>query len=311
MEETFSDESNSFFVTDSEEGLRLDILLAKRFPRYSRSYFQYLIEKHLVLIDGEPIKKRFKPKSGAEIEIEFALTPEIELKPENIPLSILYEDEFFLAVDKSPNMVVHPGAGNWSGTFVNALLHYCKHLPGNDTLRPGIVHRLDKETSGVLLAAKTEEAHQRLVELFASRRIKKRYFAICIGNAQTGWLDWPIGRHPLKRKEMAVVSSGKAAKTYRETIAYNKEFSFVHLYPETGRTHQLRVHLKANGTPILGDSVYGNSAINKKNGVIRQLLHAQSLNFVHPFTKNEINLTAPTPKDIQKFIYLIERESLG
>jgi 23S rRNA pseudouridine1911/1915/1917 synthase len=307
VEETTAEESNSFFVTDQEAGIRLDKLLTAHFPQYSRSYFQYLIEKKLVLIDGEPIKKRFKPESGTEIEIEFSLPEEIELEAESIPLKILYEDDFFLAVNKPPGMVVHPGAGNWTGTFVNALLYHCKHLQASKNLRPGIVHRLDKDTTGMLLAAKTEESHQRLVELFASRQIKKKYLAICIGNAKKGWIDGPIGRHPLKRKSMAIVPTGKTAKTYLETIAYNKDFSFVHLYPETGRTHQLRVHLQANGTPILGDPLYGIPSINKKFEVNRQLLHAQSLEFLHPCTGKVMKLMAPIPSDMQKFIDVIEQ----
>jgi 23S rRNA pseudouridine1911/1915/1917 synthase len=293
-------------VTEAESNLRLDKFLADRFPNYSRTYFQSLIDKQLVLVNGELIKKGSKLALGDEIEVEFAITKEIPLTAEPIPLDILYEDPYLLAINKPAGMVVHPAVGNWSGTFVNALLYHCQHLERGDTLRPGIVHRLDKETSGLLLAAKDEMTQRKLVEAFALRRVHKEYLAICLGNPGNRTITGNIGRHPIKRKEMAIVEKGgKEAKTECQTLAHNAQLSFVRLLPYTGRTHQLRVHLQSIQTPILGDSLYGSTAANKKFGAKRQLLHAHLLRFPHPITHKEIELQAPLPQDIGIFIQLL------
>ncbi len=286
-------------VEPTEEGMRLDTWLTLHYPSYSRTYFQKLIKEGLVLIDGERVKKGIKVWALAEIEVEFTLTPELSLEPEAIPLDILYEDDYLLAINKPAGMVVHPGAGNWSGTFVNALLHYCATLKGADPLRPGIVHRLDKDTSGVLLAAKSEWTQRQLVELFASRQIQKEYVAICVGNPGNRTIQAKIGRHPIKRKEMTVIEEGgKEALTRCEVIAARGSYAFVRLFPHTGRTHQLRVHLKTVGTPILGDLVYGNKEANQKTQLFRQLLHAESLSFVHPATGKHLVIKAPLPEDM-------------
>ena len=231
-------------------------------PDYSRTYFQKIIEQGFVLLNGLPIKKRVEPEEGDEIEVCFQYTPESPVQPENIPLEILYEDEHFLAVNKPAGMVVHPAPGHRSGTFVNALLHYCKQIAPLDPLRPGIVHRLDKETSGVLLAAKTAKAHQKLVEKFSSREMEKTYLAFCVGKPRSGLLSAAIGRHPVHRKEMTIMPDGKEAITDIQTLAFNDKLSFVLAKPKTGRTHQIRVHLKHAGAPVLGDSVYGSSKAN-------------------------------------------------
>lgn len=299
-------ENESLIVSDEETGIRLDAFLVRRFPNYSRTYFQSLIQKKLVLINTEFPKKATKLESGDEIEIEFTASPEIALKPENIPLDILYEDPYLLAVNKPAGMVVHPAVGNWSGTFVNALIYHCKHLPRSTSLRPGIVHRLDKETSGLLLAAKDEKTQRGLVEVFALRKIEKEYLAICVGNPGNKEISKRIGRHPTKRKEMAVLEeSGKEAQTSIETLAFKDPLSLVRLSPKTGRTHQLRVHLKFLGCPILGDSLYGNAKINHKYHVQRQMLHAFCLRFIHPQTKEVIELKAPLPHDMIKILQLI------
>ncbi|NGX61981.1 MAG: Ribosomal large subunit pseudouridine synthase D [Chlamydiae bacterium] len=295
-------ETDLLVVEKEGEGVRLDKFLSTRFPDYSRQYFQYLIETHLVLVNGQIAKKRTKLIEGDEIEIEFALTKEISLTPEPIPLTILYEDEEMLAVNKPAGMVVHPAAGNWTGTFVHALLYYCQTLPSQETLRPGIVHRLDKETSGVLLAAKTERAQQGLVEAFANQKVKKEYLAICVGNPGNRLIEGNIGRHPTKRKQMSLrEEGGKEASTECLSLGTYENLSFVRLFPKTGRTHQLRVHLQSVGTPILGDSVYGIPSQNKKWGSERQLLHAASLQFPHPITEKSIEVKAPIPDDMREF----------
>lgn len=304
-------EEDTILVSGDDSGLRLDKYLSKLFPHYSRSYFQYLIQSHLVLVNGSIVKKAFPLKENDEIEVEFAYPPEISLEPESIPLDILYEDESILAINKPAGMVVHPAVGHWSHTFVNALLYHCKQLPHSEELRPGIVHRLDKETSGVLLAAKTYEAQAALVAAFAGREMKKEYLAICIGNPKSGLIEGAIARHPIRRKEMTVLQEkGREARTYCETIAFREPLSIVRLLPETGRTHQIRVHLKSIHAPILGDPVYGIAQFNKKYHIFRQLLHAYRLRFLHPITRKLIELQAPIPEDMLQFIdpKLIEKK---
>ncbi|MFS8563652.1 MAG: RluA family pseudouridine synthase [Rhabdochlamydiaceae bacterium] len=210
---------NSLTVSGSEARVRLDKFLASHFPDYSRSYFQYLIENGFVLVNGEKLKKREIPLPGDEIEVCFQLTPELSLEPENIPLDILFEDEHLIAVNKPIGMVVHPAPGSPNHTFVNALLYHCKTLPDSGNLRPGIVHRLDKDTSGVLIAAKTHEAHQKLVSMFCDRTIHKKYIAVCLGNPGTLEISAPIKRHPTRRQEMAVSSEGKIAISRVKTLA--------------------------------------------------------------------------------------------
>jgi 23S rRNA pseudouridine1911/1915/1917 synthase len=287
-------EHELLFVSSEEEGVRIDKLLTTRFPRHSRTYFQHLIDIGAVLINGESVKKRTIPEEGDEIEVCFQATPEASLEPEAIPLEILYEDEHLLAINKPPGMVVHPAPGNWTGTFVNALLAHCQEIaPGSDPLRPGIVHRLDKETSGVLLAAKTLFAQQKLIELFSTRKIEKSYLAVCQGKPPNGVINMPIGRHPVHRKEMTVLPDGREAITEIQTVAFNEKTSLVLAKPKTGRTHQIRVHLKHVGTPVLGDSLYG-----KREGLSRHLLHAYRLQFDHPVTGLPLKLIAPIPEDM-------------
>lgn len=296
-----SEETNLLIITSDEANDRLDKILAQRYKGiYSRTYFQMLIDQHCILVNGDPVKKRTKPQEGDEIQIQFILTPEIDLIPEAIPLTILYEDDYIIAVNKPPGLVVHPAAGNWTGTFVNALLYHCKQLSSIDsTLRPGIVHRLDKDTSGVLVAAKTSAAQQKLIELFASRKVLKEYLAICIGNPGNGSINAPIGRHPVHRQRMAVIpENGREAITHCKTLAHDDKLSYVHLILETGRTHQIRVHMQHRGTPVLGDSVYGSQQANAKYGVKRQLLHAHRVSFKHPITGVDLVIEAPIPEDI-------------
>lgn len=295
------EERDVITILKEQEGVRLDALLASYYPELSRSYFQYLIEEGAVLVNGSQVKKRTKPTCDDEIEVCFLLTPEIDLKPEAIPLDILYEDEHLLAINKPAGMVVHPAPGHASGTFVNALLYHCHSLPQHaGDLRPGIVHRLDKETTGVLLAAKTVMAHQGLVSLFARRAIKKKYLALCAGVPKNQTIEAPIGRHPVHRKEMCIDHErGKEALTRIEVVAHQGDFSLVEVDLLTGRTHQIRVHMKSIGFPVLGDPVYGAPSINKKLGLTRQLLHAHTLRLTHPISQRTLELSAPLPEEMQ------------
>ncbi len=293
-----------FFIVEKEEGEeRIDRLLAKRFPEKSRSYFQYLMGLGSVFLNGSPAKKRELLREGDEVEIFFEATPTFSIKPEKIPLDILFEDEHFLAVNKPASMVVHPAPGNWSHTFVHALLGHCQDLPfGQDEIRPGIVHRLDKDTSGILLAAKTEKAHQNLVEAFRSREIEKTYLAICIGKPVNGLIKQPIKRDPVHRKKMRVSQEGKPSETLCQVLAFNDQISLVRLVPFSGRTHQIRVHMQFLKTPILGDREYGNISLNHAFKVQRQCLHAYQMKLKHPITRETIHLTAKIPEDIKKWI---------
>jgi 23S rRNA pseudouridine1911/1915/1917 synthase len=294
---------DTLFVSPDEEGTRIDKLLAVRFANYSRTYFQHLIEIGCVLLNGEPIKKRICPEDGDEIEVCFQAIPGPSLLPEKIPLNILYEDEYILAVNKPPGMVVHPAPGHWSNTFVNALLAHCQYLaPGSDPLRPGIVHRLDKDTSGVLIAAKTLAAQQKLIEDFSSRKMDKTYLAICVGKPQNGTICAPIGRHPTLRKEMTILPDGREAISAVQTVAFNDQLSLALIRPKTGRTHQIRVHLRHIGCPVLGDPIYGSDRANQTLSPERLLLHAYRLGFNHPITKAPILLTAPIPDDFKPWM---------
>lgn len=294
---------DTIFVSSDEKGIRIDKLLSARFSNYSRTYFQHLIDAGSVLLNGELIKKRVCPEEGDEIEVCFQAIAGPSLLPEKIPLNILYEDEYILAVNKPPKMVVHPAPGHYSGTFVNALLSHCEHLaPSKDPLRPGIVHRLDKDTSGVLLAAKTLLAHQKLIEDFSNRKMDKTYLAICLGRPMNGTINAPIGRHPSQRKEMTVLADGKEAISAVQTLAFNDQISLVLIRPKTGRTHQIRVHLKHIGCPIVGDPIYGSSKANQLYCPERLLLHAYRLNFNHPITKVPLCFTAPIPEDFKPWM---------
>ena len=295
--------TEAIFVQDEEQGMRLDTLLALRFPQFSRTYFQTLIQQGSVLVSGTPLKKREKPDSGDEIEICFTLPPEIHLEAQDIPLTILYEDAHIIAVNKPAGMVVHPAPGHPHSTFVNALLFHCKHLEqtDKDPLRPGIVHRLDKDTSGVLLAAKTTEAHRALVDLFSHRKIQKTYLAVAVGTPPEGRLSAPMKRHQIRRQEMTVDPTGKEAISDIRVLKKTQILSCVEIGLITGRTHQIRVHLKHLNTPVLGDTVYGSESANKKHNTPRQLLHAAKMQFTHPFTGKDITFEAPLPEEMIPF----------
>ncbi len=294
---------DTFIVSAQEAHLRLDKLLTLHFPSYSRTYFQFLIEKECILVNGAGCKKREKVKAGDEIEICFLLTPQIPLQAQPIPLDILYEDEELLIINKPASMVVHPAPGHPTGTLVNALLYHCNNLEFSDTLRPGIVHRLDKDTTGVLITAKTLRAHAHLVNLFSERKVQKKYIAICVGNPKQGLIDAPIARHAVHRQQMDVCPTrGKEAKTKVALLSESHLLSVVECTLITGRTHQIRVHMKHLGTPILGDPIYGSLAMNKKFNTSRQLLHAHSVRFTHPLQGREIEITAPLPDDMLAYL---------
>lgn len=296
---------NPLVIAEEEEGERLDRVLSRRFAdRFSRSYFQELLDQGLILLNGQPAKKAVKVAVGDQILLPPPPSTDFSLKAQPLPLEVLYEDDEVIVLNKAAGMVVHPAPGNWEGTLVNALLHHCTlEEETSDGLRPGIVHRLDKGTSGVMVAAKTRRAQEHLSRSFACRQVHKVYVAICLGNPGNATLSAPLGRHPVRRKEMAVrETSGRAAVTHFRTLATNEKLSFIAAIPETGRTHQIRVHLKAHGTPLLGDAVYGSEAANQRHGAGRPLLHSWRLTFSHPITRREMTVEAPLPDDLLAFL---------
>jgi len=287
----------SFIAGQADGGARLDVFLAGRLD-LSRSRLAALIRDGGVLVGGKTVKPAHLLHPGDTVTIEVPPPREARALPEAIALAILFEDAHLIVVDKPRGMTVHPGAGVSSGTLVNALLAHCADLSGiGGEARPGIVHRLDRFTSGVMMAAKSDRAHERLVRQFASRQVKKEYLAVVHGMpAPQGTVDGPIGRHPVHRERMAVVESGRDAVTsWRVEEAFG-EYSLLRLFPLTGRTHQIRVHLAELGHPIAGDAVYGRRA--HPFAIKGQALHAAVLAFTHPITGDSLRFEAPLPDDM-------------
>lgn len=286
-------------VSAEEKGKRLDKLLAEKIRGFSRSYIQKLIDDGMVEVNGKEEKSSYKVKGEDLIILRVPEAREPEIKPKPMNLDIVYEDKDIILVNKPPGLVVHPVPGNWDNTLVNGLLAYTNELSGiNGVKRPGIVHRLDKDTSGILLVAKNNKSHHSLVEQFKSRKVKKIYRTIVKGKLpyEQGKIDAPIGRNPNHRKKMAVTSdNSKKAITLFKVIEFYKDYTYLEIELKTGRTHQIRVHLSYLGYPILGDGKYGRK--NNSIGVTRQLLHAYKIGFFHPTKDEWQEYAAPIPDD--------------
>lgn len=296
----------SFICEDGGE--RVDKALTAIFPDFSRSYIQKLIEDGNVSADGAAARKSTRTEEGMRLDV---MLPELEAytaQPEDIPLDIAYEDEHLLVVNKQKGMVVHPAPGNFSGTLVNALLAYCgDSLSGiNGVLRPGIVHRLDKDTSGLLIVAKTDAAHRGLAEQIAVHSFTRRYEAVITGTLRepSGTVSAPIARNPRDRKKMAVVPGGREAVTHYETIDSSGAYSHVGLRLETGRTHQIRVHMAYLGHPVVCDEVYGGKA--QFSCCKGQCLHARFIAFEHPVTGEHIEVDSELPGYFIKVLSLAD-----
>ncbi len=325
----FSTEKEShkrFFITVTEmsESRRLDQFLSEANLDLSRSQAKNLIEKHFILLNQKPTKPSARIRKGDIVSGSVPEPETLSLQAEPFPLTILYEDPSLIVVDKPPGMVVHPAYGNPSGTLVNALLYHCKDLAGiNGVLRPGIVHRLDKDTSGVMVVAKDDEAFHDLTKQFKNRTVRKVYSAIVYGRVSRdeGLIDSAIGRHPTQRKRMSTrAKRGREAITHWKKLEEFDGCTFLEIFPQTGRTHQIRVHLSSIGHPVLGDPLYGRKgrpgAIHDPvlkectRRINRQALHARRLEFTHPRTGERVQFVSPIPHDMEKVLECLRSQKM-
>lgn len=297
-----------FFIVENQEGERVDRYLAEALEDKSRSYIQKLIKEQYVIVNQKPVKASYRLLLGDRVEITLPEVTEPDIVPENIPIDILYEDSDIIIINKPKQMVVHPAPGHYNGTLVNALMYHCKQeLSGiNGTMRPGIVHRIDMDTTGSLVVCKNDLAHQSLAEQLKDHSIHRVYEAIVHGSVKdiSGTIDAPIGRHPVERKKMSIqVKNGKRAVTHYKVLEHLGNYTHIQCELETGRTHQIRVHMASIGHPLLGDTVYGphKCPISKLQG---QTLHARILGFLHPETGEYLEVEAPLPT---YFIELLDR----
>ena len=292
------------FVCESA-GIRIDKFISDCNIGLSRSAAVNLIEQNNVLVNNNFVTKNYKLKLNDSVNIKIPAPVKYEAKAENIPLDIVYEDEFLLVVNKPKGMVVHPAAGNYDNTLVNALMYHCKDsLSGiNGVMRPGIVHRIDKDTSGLLIAAKNDFAHIALAEQIKEHSFTREYEAVVFGNIKNdeGSVDAPIGRNPKDRKKMCVISkNGKNAVTHYSVITRYKGYTHIKCRLETGRTHQIRVHMAYIGHPVSGDAVYG--VKNEKVNFVGQCLHAKKIGFIHPSTKKYLEFDSELPEYFNKYL---------
>lgn len=312
-------ETLSFTAGEADADLRLDAYLAAQIDGWSRARLQRLIDDEEILVNGKSAKASYKLRAGDAIEVELAAPPSAGFTPENIPLEIVFEDDDLVVVNKSAGIVVHPAAGAHSGTLANALAYHFQQLSTHaGAIRPGIVHRLDKDTSGLLVAAKTESAHENLADQFRARGVFKSYAALVYGvvRLEAGRVEQPIARDPRNRTRMAVVSGGREALSlFKIRRSYNS-FTLVDVELKTGRTHQIRVHLSWLKHPVVGDELYAGGRENSIQDVQlraqirklnRQFLHAEQLGFSHPRTGEQMRFVAPLPAELTDLLEELER----
>lgn len=291
-------------VNENDKGKRLDIYIAENFNELSRTMIKKLIESNNILINDKSEKVSYKVQANDNISIDVPEAKETKLKAQEIPLDIIYEDNDIIVVNKPKGMVVHPANGNPDGTLVNAILAICKNsLSGiGGELRPGIVHRLDKDTSGLIIVAKNDKAHINMSEQIKERNVKKTYIALVRGNVpeEEATINMPIGRSTKDRKKMAVTKNGKQAITHFKVLKRYSKYTLLEIKIETGRTHQIRVHMAEIGYPVVGDAVYSNG--KNEFGIEGQMLHAYKLEFMHPITNKHMELTSPLPQYFEEIL---------
>lgn len=297
-----------FQITEEMEEERIDKCISLLMDSLSRSFIQKMIKEEKVLVNGAVVKGSYRVKTDDDVMFFLPKAVEPDIEPENIPLDILYEDSDVIVVNKPKGMVVHPAAGHYSGTLVNALMYHCgKDLSGiNGVMRPGIVHRIDMDTTGSLIVCKNDKAHNCIAEQLKEHSLTRRYRAICHGvlKEEEGTIDKPIGRHPVERKKMAVnTPNGKRAVTHYKVLQRFEKYTYIECELETGRTHQIRVHLASIGHPILGDSVYTNQKSPFK--LQGQTLHAAVLGFIHPTSGNYVETEAELPDYFQHLLAIL------
>lgn len=297
-------------VPASAAGTRLDVHLAGLLPDWSRARIQTLITEGRVQVDGLPAKAGLRLKGGEHLAASLPEVRPYSVQPADLSLDILHQDDALAVVAKPRGMATHPAPGSWEGTLVHGLLHALDGLSGiGGTLRPGIVHRLDKDTTGLLVVAKHDVAHAALGKAMQERRIKRTYLALVHGrpHPESGTIDRPIGRHPTDRKRFAVVAGGKAAITHYVTLENWRDASLLELNLDTGRTHQIRVHLASLGHPVVGDPIYGPAGRSSPMRLEGQLLHAARLAFAHPSDGRPMQFEAPLPEDFERALRLIRQ----
>ncbi|WAA13910.1 RluA family pseudouridine synthase [Fervidibacillus halotolerans] len=298
-------------VQPENQGVRIDKWVAQLQNDWSRTQIQNWIKKGLISVNGKQVKANYKCEEGDRITICVPEPVELDVVPEKMDLDIFYEDKDVIIINKPRGMVVHPAPGHTKGTLVNGLLYHCDDLSGiNGVLRPGIVHRIDKDTSGLLMVAKNDYAHEQLARQLANKTITRKYVGIVHGTIEEsyGTIDAPIGRDKKDRQKMAVVDDGKQAITHFQVLERFQAYTFVEFQLETGRTHQIRVHMKYIGHPLAGDPKYGPK---KTLPIVGQALHAKILGFKHPRTGEDLQFESPLPADLVNLLTMLKREEIG
>ncbi|WP_294149564.1 RluA family pseudouridine synthase [uncultured Clostridium sp.] len=299
-----------YIVPEEFSGVRIDKFLSESCPLQSRSFLQKLLKSELVDVNGKTVKSSYKVSAGETVSFEVPEAVEAEITAQEMPLDILYEDQDVILINKPKGMVVHPAAGHYEGTLVNGLMHHCRdQLSGiNGVMRPGIVHRIDMDTTGVIIACKNDLAHNSIAEQLKVHSITRKYYAVVFGNLpdDEGTVEAPIGRHPTDRKKMSVISkNGKDAVTHYRVLERFRGYTYVECRLETGRTHQIRVHMASIGHPLLGDQVYGPA--KQPFHLNGQTLHAGVLGFIHPRTGEYMEFSAPLPDYFEELLTKLRR----
>lgn len=303
----------TFTPDDEQKNVRIDKFLSEQLPDQSRSYLQKLLKEGNVTVNEKPVKANYKVQLSDTVRLELPEPENPDILPEDIPLDILYEDEDVLIINKPKGMVVHPSVGHYTHTVVNAVMFHCKdHLSGiNGVMRPGIVHRIDMDTTGAIVICKNDMAHQSLADQLKEHSITRKYRALVHGNLKEdeGMVEGPIGRHPTDRKKMAINhKNGKPAVTHYKVLERFGSYTFIECQLETGRTHQIRVHMASIGHPLLGDELYGNPKNLAMKGLQGQTLHAMVIGFVHPTTHEYMEFEAPLPEYFQNLLKKLPKQ---